>query len=77
MKYPDGLTNREMEVLGYVVRGFPVKMIAAAMGISPNTVNTYLREMRFKSDTHNMRELARYARKIGFNDDGVYLAIAI
>ena len=76
MKYPDDLTAREMEVLGFVVRGFPVKLIAAAMGISENTVNTYLRDMRSKTDVHNMRELMLYGLNIGFNREGVYTPAA-
>ncbi len=42
------LTAREKEVLGCVLQGFSNKEIAASMGISPNTVKTFMRLIQTK-----------------------------
>lgn len=50
--YPAGLSPREMEVLGYVIEGEPNKRIAKRMGLSENTVKTYLRRAYRKLNCH-------------------------
>lgn len=48
----DGLSPRELEVLGYVVDGEPNKRIARRMGLTENTVKTYLRRAYRKLNCH-------------------------
>jgi len=75
MKYPDDLTPREMETIGYLVRGIASKIIAAEMNISINTYYANKRSIYIKTGTHTVQELVWYARRIGFNEDGIYTAI--
>ena len=41
-RYPDGLTEREVQVICLVARGFADKQIAKQLNIAPRTVNTHL-----------------------------------
>jgi DNA-binding NarL/FixJ family response regulator len=48
----EGLSGREIEVLRLVCRGEPNKRIAKRMGLTENTVKTYLRRAYRKLDCH-------------------------
>ena len=41
-RYPDGLTEREVEVLCLVAKGFTDEQIARQLVIAPRTVNSHL-----------------------------------
>lgn len=47
------LSEREAQILGYVVRGLSNQMIAAKLNISANTVDTYVRRCFEKLDVHD------------------------
>jgi non-specific serine/threonine protein kinase len=53
-KYPDGLTEREVEVLCLLAKGFTDEQIAKKLVIAPRTVNSHLtiiyRKIRVSSD---------------------------
>lgn len=49
---PDSLSEKEIEVLRLVSQGEPNKRIAKAMGVSENTVKTYLRRAYRKLGCH-------------------------
>lgn len=40
------ITHRERECLTYVAKGFTLKMIAKELGLSPRTVESYLRNFK-------------------------------
>ena len=42
------LTQREIEVMDYVVQGYPHKEIGVALGIAPRTVSSHLQVIRAK-----------------------------
>lgn len=47
------LSERERQILGFVVRGHSNQMIAAKLSISANTVDTYVRRCFDKLDVHD------------------------
>jgi DNA-binding CsgD family transcriptional regulator len=54
-----GLSPREAEIAAAVVRGDGTAEIAAASGLSPNTIKTHVRSIFEKLDVGSRRELAR------------------
>ena len=58
---PDGLTDREMEVLRFIARGYSSKQIAKSMYISPRTVAKYRELIMRKLNRHSVAELTQYA----------------
>jgi DNA-binding NarL/FixJ family response regulator len=58
---PDGLSQREMEVLRLVAAGKSNREIADALCISLNTVATHVRNILTKTGTANRTEAAAYA----------------
>ncbi|GAA4339463.1 response regulator transcription factor [Flaviaesturariibacter amylovorans] len=52
------LTAREQEILGLLVRGNSYKMIAAAVGISPNTVRNHIHKIYEKLHVNSATEAA-------------------
>lgn len=60
------LSERELEVLRYVGRGFAKKQIADMMNISIKTVDKHVTTVMDKLDIHDRVELARYAIREGF-----------
>ena len=54
------LTNREREVLGHAARGLHAKEIAAALGISPRTVEVHKTRIMEKLEVRNVAELVRF-----------------
>jgi RNA polymerase sigma factor (sigma-70 family) len=55
------LTSREREVLDHAVRGLHAKEIAAALGISPRTVEVHRTRIMEKLEVRNIAELVRFA----------------
>jgi len=52
----DKLTRREMEVLKTLAKGFSYKMVAAELGISIETVRTYIKRIYEKLQVHSVIE---------------------
>ena len=61
--YPDGLTQREVEVLRLIAVGKSNRDIANALFVSPNTVANHVRSILTKTSTANRTEAAAYARR--------------
>jgi DNA-binding NarL/FixJ family response regulator len=57
------LTEREREVLQHIAEGKVNKEIAAALSISPNTVETHRKRIMEKLDLHNTAALVRFAMR--------------
>ncbi|MFJ9036793.1 response regulator transcription factor [Streptomyces sp. NPDC102406] len=59
---PDGnLSDREKQVLRQISRGLTHGQIATRLGISPHTVDTYVKRIRAKLGVGNKAELTRVA----------------
>ena len=52
------LTKREIEIIKLVKKGYSRKMIAEELGISETTVDTHLRNIHHKTNTHNSAGVA-------------------
>ncbi|HEX2333292.1 MAG TPA: response regulator [Burkholderiales bacterium] len=61
------LTEREREVLEHAAQGLHAKEIAAALGISPRTVEVHKTRIMEKLGVRNVAELVRFA--LGARDD--------
>ena len=61
--YPDGLTQREVEVLRLIAVGRSNRDIANVLFVSPNTVASHVRSILTKTSTANRTEAAAYARR--------------
>ena len=59
------LTERELELLGYVARGLSNKAIAREMSISENTVKYYMKNVLQKLGAQNRTEAVAYALQTG------------
>jgi DNA-binding CsgD family transcriptional regulator len=59
--YPDGLTQREVEVLRLVAAGKTDRQIAEELFISVTTASTHVRNLLNKTNTANRTEAAAYA----------------
>jgi RNA polymerase sigma factor (sigma-70 family) len=59
------LTEREREVLEHAARGLHAKEIAAALGISPRTVEVHKTRIMEKLGARNVAELVRFALGAG------------
>ena len=59
------LSDREVEVLRYVGKGFAKKQIAEMLGISVKTVDKHVTSVMEKLDIHDRVELALYAVREG------------
>ena len=60
------LTNREIEVIGFLAIGFSSKQIAAEMNISVNTVDNHRQNMLKKTKSKSTGELVNFAIQAGF-----------
>lgn len=61
------LSEREQEVLRWVVGGSDDARIATELDISPATVEAHRKHIRQKLELHNDRDLVAYARKWGLS----------
>jgi DNA-binding CsgD family transcriptional regulator len=59
--YPAGLSEREVEVLRLVAQGRTNREIAAALFLSPGTVNVHVTHILTKTNTANRAEAAAFA----------------
>ncbi len=66
--YPDGLTQREVEVLALVAAGKSNADIAEELVISPNTVVRHVSNILAKTGYSNRTEAARYASQHGLTE---------
>ncbi|GAB2614323.1 DNA-binding response regulator [Paractinoplanes abujensis] len=62
---PDGLTQREAEVLGQIARGSTNAEIAAALFVAETTVKTHINNAFAKIGARNRTEAASYAQRQG------------
>jgi FixJ family two-component response regulator len=65
----DGLTERQLEVLGHVVRGRLNKQIAADLGIALRTVKVHRHAITTKLGVPSVAELTRLAHEAGLFSD--------
>jgi DNA-binding CsgD family transcriptional regulator len=63
--YPDGLTQREVEVLRLIARGRSDREIAEKLILSTRTVNAHVRNILNKTAVANRTEAASYAARHG------------
>lgn len=63
---PPAFSRREQEVLVLLARGETYGTIARQMGLSPHTVDTYLRRLRSKTGAANRTQLAFHAFRLGY-----------
>ncbi|WP_321881176.1 response regulator transcription factor [Burkholderia cepacia] len=61
----DGLTDREMTILGLLVRGMNNQEIGRALMLSHKTVSTYKMRLMSKLNAPNMVELVKVAQRNG------------
>ncbi len=66
---PDPLTQRELEVLKYIVHGSSNSQIAVKLSLSTKTVEWHRSNLMNKLDTHNVADLVRYALVHGLIDN--------
>lgn len=64
-RWPGGLSDREIEVLGLVAVGCSNRSIAERLHISTNTVANHVRSIRQKTGSANRTEAAAYAHRHG------------
>ena len=64
-----GFTKRETSVLRYLARGLTIKEIAARLGLSSKTVETYKSRAIEKLDLKTRAEIVRFAAAQGWLED--------
>ncbi|TQS45071.1 response regulator transcription factor [Cryptosporangium phraense] len=64
------LTNREIEALRLVAKGYTHGQVSTRMGLTESTVNTYVKRIRHKLDAGNKAELTRRAIELGYVEPG-------
>jgi ATP/maltotriose-dependent transcriptional regulator MalT len=62
---PDGLSSREVQILGLVAKGLSNREIGAELFISEHTVANHIRSILRKSGCANRTEAASYAHRLG------------
>jgi DNA-binding CsgD family transcriptional regulator len=60
-----GLTPRELEVLRLLADGLTNRQVAAALFVSPRTVDNHVSHLLAKLDAHTSREAVARARRLG------------
>jgi LuxR family maltose regulon positive regulatory protein len=61
----ESLSTREQEVLDHLVQGRSNREIARSMGISPQTVQTHIRNLHAKLDVGSRLEAVTKALRLG------------
>ncbi|HEU0063573.1 MAG TPA: LuxR C-terminal-related transcriptional regulator, partial [Flavisolibacter sp.] len=51
------LTNREKEIVSWLLKGYPYKLIAAKTGIKLDTVRSHIRKIYDKMDVNSRSEI--------------------
>ncbi|MFE2551954.1 response regulator transcription factor [Streptomyces sp. NPDC059355] len=69
-------TPREREILAHLPDGATYQAIARRLGLSPHTVDTYIRRLRGKTGTTNRTQLAVLATRLGLSSYGAHPAPA-
>jgi DNA-binding NarL/FixJ family response regulator len=62
---PDGLSHREVQILGLVAQGLSNREIGAALFISEHTAANHVRSILRKTRCANRTEAASYAHRHG------------
>ncbi|MFI6776083.1 response regulator transcription factor [Nocardia sp. NPDC050412] len=65
------LGKREIEALQWVARGLTHRQVGRRMGLTEETVNTYIKRIRAKIGAHNKAALTRRAIELGYLDHEV------
>ncbi|MDF3336318.1 HD domain-containing phosphohydrolase [Mycolicibacterium septicum] len=65
---PDGLTPREIEVLGLIARGASTRQVASTLGISPKTAGTHIERIYTKTGSSTRSTATLYAITHGLLD---------
>ncbi len=68
---PIGLAPRERETLSLIAQGFTQAQAASRMGVSPATIDTYIKRIRRKLGPGNKADLTRRAIALGEVDEAV------
>jgi DNA-binding NarL/FixJ family response regulator len=63
--FPDGLSPREVEILGLVARGLSNREIGELLFISQHTVANHVRNVLSKTGCANRTQAASYAHRHG------------
>ena len=63
------LSQREIQVLGLLARGVPVREMAPALGLTVNTCRGYIKTVRQKLDATSQLEAVLKARQLGLLDE--------
>jgi len=71
-KYPDSLTEREVDVLRLISEGLSNALIARRLFISLHTVANHVQSILEKTETANRTEAAAYAIRHHLTDDSVF-----
>lgn len=66
---PPGLSQREHAVLSMSAKGYNYEEIASLLGLSPHTVDTYVKRIYRKLQVHSKTEAVYEARKLGLVRD--------
>jgi two-component system response regulator NreC len=64
----ESLTPRELEIMGYIIRGYSNRGIAEALFISVRTVESHRASLFGKLDLKNRAELVEFAEKYGLRE---------
>ncbi len=62
---PDGLSPREVQILGLVAQGLSNRQVGAALSISEHTAANHMRSILRKTGCANRTEAASYAHRHG------------
>jgi DNA-binding NarL/FixJ family response regulator len=69
---PSSLAPREREALSLIAQGFTQAQAASRMGVSPATIDTYVKRIRRKLGPGNKADLTRMAMELGEAGDPCY-----
>ena len=63
------LTEREREVVKYLLCGYPYDQIARELDVMPFTVKYHVHNICRKWGTHSRREISAYAQQLGIRPE--------